>query len=64
MPKHTSLGELITALYDAAADEMDRDEESRGDLVAACTIDVLLRDGARNRRALAELIMPLRLLPN
>lgn len=64
MPKHTSLGELITALYDAAADEMDRDEESRGDIVAACTFDVLLRDGDKNRRALAELVMPLAVLSN
>ena len=64
MPKHTSLGELITALYDAAADELDRDEDTSDEVVAACTIDVLLRNGKRNRKALAELVLPLAVLPN
>ena len=64
MPKHTSLGELITALYDAAADELDRGEEESDDIVAACTVDVLLRSGKRNRKALAELVWPLALRPN
>jgi hypothetical protein len=65
MPKHTSLGELITALYDAAADELDeRDAEVKDDMVAACTVDVLLRAGKRNSKALAELVWPLAWRPN
>ena len=63
MPKHTSLGELITALYDAAI-EMNDDEERNDDIVAACTVDVLLRSGERNRKALAELVWPLAVRPN
>ena len=64
MPKHTSLGELITALYDAAADEIEPTDERSDDVVAACTIDVLLRNRKRNRKVLAELVMPLVALPN
>ena len=63
MSKHTSLGELITALYDAAI-EMEVDEESNDDVVAACTVDVLLRSGKRNYKALAELVWPLAVRPN
>jgi hypothetical protein len=63
MSKHTSLGELITALYDAAI-EMNDDEERNDDIVAACTVDVLLRSGERNRKALAELVWPLAVRPN
>ena len=63
MPKHTSLGELITALYDAAV-EMEIDEERNDDIVAACTVDVLLRSGERNHKALAELVWPLAVRPN
>lgn len=63
MSKHTSLGELITALYDAAADEVEREEDS-DDIVAACTVDVLMRSGRRNRKALAELVWPLAWRPN
>lgn len=62
MPKHTSLGELITALYDAADDDIERDEEANDDIVAVATVDVLLRN--RNRKALRELVLPLTMLPN
>jgi hypothetical protein len=62
MPKHTSLGELITALYDAAADVEPDDDEQNDDLVAVCTLDVLLRN--RNRKLLAALVLPLGLMPN
>lgn len=60
MSKHTSLGELITALYDAASEEAE--EETANDIVAACTIDVLLRQ--RCRRLVAELVLPSDLLTN
>ena len=52
MPKCTSLGDLITALYDAASDM----EGDANEIVAACTIDVLLRQ--RRRRLVAELVVP------
>ncbi len=53
MPKCASLGELITALYDAAS-ELDDGEANA--IVAVATIDVLLRQ--RRRRLLAELVDP------
>ena len=53
MPKCASLGELITALYDAAS-ELDNGEANA--IVAVATIDVLLRQ--RRRRLLAELVDP------
>jgi hypothetical protein len=53
MPKCASLGELITALYDAAT-ELDDGEANA--IVAVATIDVLLRQ--RRRRLLAELVEP------
>jgi hypothetical protein len=53
MPKCASLGELITALYDAVSD-LDGGEANA--VVAVATIDVLLRQ--RRRRLLAELIDP------
>jgi hypothetical protein len=51
MPKCANLGELITALYDAAS-ELDDGEANA--IVAVATIDVLLRQ--RRRRLLAELV--------
>lgn len=51
MPKCASLGELITALYDAAS-ELDDGEANT--MVAVATVDVLLRQ--RRRRLLAELV--------
>ena len=53
MPKCASLGELISALYDAAS-ELDDGEANA--VVAVATIDVLLRQ--RRRRLLAELVDP------
>ncbi|HEY8144519.1 MAG TPA: hypothetical protein VIG06_17675 [Kofleriaceae bacterium] len=53
MPKCASLGELITALYDAAS-ELDGGEANA--IVAVATIDVLLRQ--RRRRLVAELADP------
>ena len=53
MPKCASLGELITALYDAAT-ELDGGEANA--IVAVATIDVLLRQ--RRRRLVAELVDP------
>ena len=53
MPKCASLGELITALYDAASD-LDGGEANA--IVAVATIDVLLRQ--RRRRLVAELVDP------
>ncbi len=53
MPKCASLGELITALYDAAS-ELDGGEANA--IVAVATIDVLLRQ--RRRRLVAELVDP------
>lgn len=54
MPKCASLGELITALYDAAS-ELDDGGEANA-IVAVATIDVLLRQ--RRRRLVAELVDP------
>ena len=59
MPKCASLGELITALYDAAS-EFDDGEANA--VVAVATIDVLLRQ--RRRRLLAELVDPSEGRPN
>jgi hypothetical protein len=53
MPKCANLGELITALYDAAS-ELDDGEANA--IVAVATIDVLLRQ--RRRRLVAELVEP------
>ena len=52
----TSLGDLITALYDAASEMSDGEEANT--LVTACTIDVLLR--LRRRQLIAELVQPAR----
>jgi hypothetical protein len=60
MMARTSLGDLITALYDAA-DEVD-DGDRADDLVTACTIDVLLR--LRRRRLIVELVRPAESLSN
>jgi hypothetical protein len=51
MPKCASLGELITALYDAAS---GLDDGEANAIVAVATIDVLLRQ--RRRRLVAELV--------
>jgi hypothetical protein len=51
MPKCASLGELITALYDAAS---GLDDGEANAVVAVATIDVLLRQ--RRRRLVAELV--------
>ena len=59
MPKCASLGELITALYDAAS-ELDDGEANA--IVAVATVDVLLRQ--RRRRLLAELVDPVDRQPN
>jgi len=53
MPKCASLGDLITALYDAAS-ELDDGEANA--IVAVATIDVLLRQ--RRRRLVVELVDP------
>jgi hypothetical protein len=54
MMGRTSLGDLITALYDAATEVSDGAEANT--LVTACTIDVLLR--LRRRRLIEELAHP------
>lgn len=59
MPKCANLGELITALYDAAS-ELDDGEANA--IVAVATIDVLLRQ--RRRRLVAELVDPADTQPN
>ena len=59
MPKCANLGELITALYDAAS-ELDDGEANA--IVAVATIDVLLRQ--RRRRLVAELVDPTEGRPN
>ncbi len=53
MPKCANLGDLISALYDAAS-ELDDGEANA--IVAVATIDVLLRQ--RRRRLVAELVDP------
>lgn len=54
MNTNISLGDLISALYDAVAKD---DPGSRAsDLVAVCTVDLLVRQ--RNPRLLAELLAP------
>jgi hypothetical protein len=60
MNRQASLGDLITALYDAASEESD--EDSTDSIVAACTVDVLMR--LRRRRLVAELVLPSDALPN
>jgi hypothetical protein len=51
MKQQTSLGDIISALYDA----VDPDNASRpaSQVVTACTLDLLLRQ--RNRRVIAAL---------
>jgi len=60
MTRQASLGELITALYDAASEV--EDGESKTDMVVAATVDVLLRQ--RKQRLVAELVQPADRLPN
>jgi hypothetical protein len=59
MPKCANLGELITALYDAASELADGEANA---IVAVATIDVLLRQ--RRRRLVAELFDPTEGRPN
>lgn len=50
-----TLGELITAMYDAARTETDNEEEAVY-LAALSTVDILLK--SRNGRALLRLLNP------
>ena len=60
MNRKASLGDLITALYDAASEVTE--DDTTDNLVAACTVDVLMR--LRRQRLVAELVSPSDALPN
>ena len=53
MTRHMSLGDLITALYDTV-DHLAPSGPRVDHIVAACTVDLLLRQ--RKPRLLAELV--------
>ena len=60
MNRKASLGDLITALYDAASEVTE--DDTTDSIVAACTVDVLMR--LRRQRLVAELVLPSDGLPN